>query len=230
MPKVKAVFFDLDDTLINSKTAEHNAICQFKKLFKIFEETDEEYFAKMWHKISVDLYEEYAKGKIDFETQRAKRVKNLFEKFNIEIDDIMARKYFRAYLNLYKANWNLFEDALEILENMQKKYKLVLVTNGDSKQQREKIEKTKIGEYFSRIIISSEVGASKPNKKIFEIACKEIKVKPENCLMIGDSYKLDVEGAKGVGLESIWLNRKNENIVYKNQIKELKELKRFSLL
>lgn len=224
MPKIKAIFFDLDDTLINSKTAQYNAICQFRKLFKIFEEVDEEYFSKIWHEITIKLYEEYAKGKMDFQTQRVKRIKNLFEKFNINIDDKLAQKYFEAYLNLYKANWNLFGDTLETLEDMQKKYKLVLITNGDSKQQREKIEKTKIENYFSKIIISSEVGVSKPKKEIFELACKEINIEPENCLMVGDSYRLDIKGAQNAGLKAVWVNRKNENIEYKNQINELKEL------
>ena len=42
--------------------------------------------------------------------------------------------------------------------------------------------------------------------------------------MIGDSFKIDIEGAQNAGLNAIWINRKNEDIKYDNQIKELKEL------
>ena len=83
---------------------------------------------------------------------------------------------------------------------------------------------TKITNYFNSINISGEIGFSKPSKEIFEIACKRINEKAENCLMVGDSFKLDIQGALNSGLNAIWVNRKNEEIKFEKQIKELKEL------
>ena len=62
-------------------------------------------------------------------------------------------------------------------------------------------------------------------KEIFLTACKALNVKPENAVMIGDKYQVDIEGSINAGLQAIWINRKNEKIDYKWQIKELKELK-----
>ena len=44
--RIKAIFFDLDDTLINSQKAQFNAICEFKKRYKEFEQVDRNEFAK----------------------------------------------------------------------------------------------------------------------------------------------------------------------------------------
>lgn len=224
MAKIKAIFFDLDDTLVNSRKAEKEAAYIFKKQFSEFDNMNKEDFEKLWHKTAIEQYKRYEKGEISYKDHKIGRVKSVFSKFNIKKDDDEAFNIFNIYLKEYQKNWKLFNDATEILEKMKKDYKLVLITNGDSSQQRNKIKKTNIGKYFSEILISGEVGIIKPKKEIFELACKKIGEEPSNCVMIGDNYKLDIEGAKNAGLKTVWVNRKNEESECKNQIKELKEL------
>ena len=227
---IKAIFFDLDDTLINSRKAESIAAGQFKNCFKEFEEIEKDEFEEIWHKIAMEQYAKYSKGEISYSQHRINRINDVFSKFNINRNDEDALKIFDIYLHRYEENWKLFDDAKDVLDNLKTKYKLGIITNGDGIQQRRKIDKTRIDKYFYQIIISSEIGYSKPKKEVFNIACNKIEELPENCIMIGDSFKLDIEGAKNVGLKAIWINRRDENIEYKNQIKELKELLKFDLL
>ena len=224
MSKIKAIFFDLDDTLINSRKAEQKAAAIFKKQFRVFDNINEEEFETLWHQIAIEQYRKYSKGEISYKKHRINRIKAIFSEVNVEKNDEEALEVFNIYLKEYQKNWQLFEDATKILEKIKKNYKLVLITNGDSNQQRKKIKKMKLEKYFSEIFISDEVGVSKPKKEIFELACSKVGEKPENCLMIGDSFKLDIEGAQKAGLNAIWVNRKNEKFKYENQIKELKEL------
>ena len=91
----------------------------------------------------------------------------------------------------------------------------------------EKLEKIGITKYFDQITISSEVGSAKPDKKIFEVTCNKLHVKPEECVMIGDKFKVDVAGGNNLGMASIWANRKNENIDYEMQIKNLNEIYKY---
>lgn len=225
--EIKAVLFDLDDTLVNSKMAEYKAICEFKSLHNEFNQVEDAEFAKSWGKITMEIYEKYHQGKISFEELRIGRMQGLFNYYSINISDENAKEKFKDYQNIYEKNWILFDDAKEVLENLKNKYKLVILSNGDGKQQRKKIEYTGLNKYFSDIVISSEVGYSKPEKEIFEIACKMINLKPENCIMIGDKYKVDVEGSLNAGMHGIWVNRKKEELKYKFQIKELSELKNY---
>ena len=71
------------------------------------------------------------------------------------------------------------------------------------------------------------VGYSKPEKEIFDIACKIVDLKPENCIMIGDKFKVDIQGALNAGMQAIWVNRKKEKLSYEYQIKELNELTKY---
>ena len=224
MSKIKAIFFDLDHTLLNSMKAEREAIHDFIKTVQELNKINEEEFEKEWHKNALELYERYNRREITFERQRIDRVKNTFLKFNIIKNDEEAKEIFKEYLKYYEKNWEVFNDATIVLEQLKNKYKLGIITNGDSVQQRQKIEKTNMDKYFSQIIISSEVGFSKPEKEIFELACIKINEEPKNCIMIGDNLKVDVKGAINAGLKGIWVNRRNEEFEFDNQIRELKEL------
>lgn len=225
--EIKAVLFDLDDTLVNSKKAEHNAICEFKNMYSEFNEVKDYDFANVWSKITMEIYEKYHNGEISFDELRIERMKGLFSNYSINISNEDAQKKFKNYLNIYEKNWILFDDAKEALEELKKRYKLVILSNGDGKQQRKKIEHTGLKKYFSNIVISSEVGYSKPEKEIFEIACKEVNLNPENCVMIGDKYKADIEGAINAGMHGIWVNRKKEYSNFEYQVKELNELTKY---
>ena len=134
---------------------------------------------------------------------------------------------FKQYLSIYEKNWILFDNVEQTLEYLQSKYELCIISNGDGEQQRSKIQRTGLDKYFKNIVISSEVGYSKPQKEIFEIACKIINLKPENCIMVGDKYKVDIEGSLNSGMNGIWINRNKEQSSYEYQIKDLKELTKF---
>ena len=224
---IKAIFFDLDDTLVNSKKAEYNAICEFKKLHSEFNKINDETFANIWNKISMEIYEKYHSGKISFEELRIGRMKELFNNYSINISDEEAKEKFKNYQNIYEKSWILFDDAKEVLESLKSKYKIAIISNGDGKWQRKKIEYTGLNKYFSDVVISSEAGYSNPEKEIFNIACKMVNLKPENCIMIGDKFKVDIEGALNVGMQAIWVNRKKEKLNYRFQIKELSEITKF---
>lgn len=225
--EIKAVLFDLDDTLINSKKAEYNAICEFKTIYAELNEFENNDFAKLWNKVTLETYEKYLNGDITFEELRILRMKRLFNNYHIDISYEDATEKFSIYQNLYEKNWILFDDAIEVLEYLNNKYRLVIVSNGDGKQQRRKIAYTGLNKFFSDIVISSEVGYSKPEKEIFEIACKITGLQPQNCIMIGDKYKVDIEGSLNAGIQGIWVNRKKEQLNYEYQIEELKELTKY---
>lgn len=224
MPEIKAIFFDLDDTLVNSKEAEHDASIEFKKLFKEFDGMEDEYFASLWRKLANEQYERYARKEISFERNRINRIIELFSLVGIEKKDDEAKEIFDKYLYFYEKNWKVYGDVIETLDKLKTQYKLGIITNGNGIQQRKKMELTKIRDFFSEIIISGEVGFSKPSREIFEIACSKIKENPEDCLMVGDNFKLDIQGSENAGLNPIWVNRKNEENEYENQVKELKEI------
>jgi putative hydrolase of the HAD superfamily len=63
------------------------------------------------------------------------------------------------------------------------------------------LEKKNIDKYFDVIILSSDVGVAKPDKRIFEIAAKKLKVPLAECVFVGDSHDSDIHGAHMAGIK-----------------------------
>ncbi|HEV2448953.1 MAG TPA: HAD-IA family hydrolase [Thermoplasmata archaeon] len=63
------------------------------------------------------------------------------------------------------------------------------------------------GEIFASITYSQEVGAEKPEPRIFRLALSRARADPRDVVHVGDSWESDVEGARAVGIAPIWLAR-----------------------
>jgi len=145
------------------------------------------------------------KEKISFEDQRIKRVNKVF---GIK-DPKIANEIFHIYLKEYENNWTLFPGVKPCLEKL-KNRTLGIISNGDFDQQIQKLQNVNIKHYFKTITISSKAGYSKPDPKIFKIACDSVNSKPKNCIYIGDKLKHDAQACEAIGMRGVWLNRKKD--------------------
>lgn len=124
----------------------------------------------------------------------------------------------------------LYEDTLEILDELKGKYQLLLLTNGSPELQHIKLEiSPEIPPYFDHIVISGGFGKGKPDKSIFEHAVEKLSVQKEDALMVGDNINTDILGAVRTGIPSVWINRKgkerNKEIAPTYEITSFSELK-----
>jgi putative hydrolase of the HAD superfamily len=83
----------------------------------------------------------------------------------------------------------------------------MVLTNGPTDMQRLAIQKVNLETYFKAILISGELGVRKPDARIFQMACERLQVQPEDCLMVGDNLSADIEGAKSIGMQTVWMNK-----------------------
>jgi putative hydrolase of the HAD superfamily len=103
----------------------------------------------------------------------------------------------------------LFHDSISVLNSLIGNYKLMLLTNGAPDLQKEKMAGFPgLADYFDEIVISGDFGAGKPDRAIFEHSLKLLSVKKEEAIMIGDNLLTDILGANRIGMKSIWVNRK----------------------
>ncbi|RDI95528.1 HAD family hydrolase [Meiothermus sp. QL-1] len=86
-------------------------------------------------------------------------------------------------------------------------YRLGLVTNGVPDLQREKLEGALLEQYFEVVAVSGELDMGKPERGIFEWACQGLGVEPAECVMVGDNPERDVAGAIQAGMRSVWVKR-----------------------
>jgi putative hydrolase of the HAD superfamily len=84
--------------------------------------------------------------------------------------------------------------------------KLGVISNGMIGSQYVKLETMRIRSLFSAILISEEVGISKPDPRIFHLALEGLQVTASEAIFVGDNPVLDIAGASAVGIRGVWLN------------------------
>jgi len=119
-----------------------------------------------------------------------------------------------------------FSETIDVLEKLKKKYKLVIISNSDCASINQVLDKYDLRKYFKKIYVSCDTGLLKSNKKSFETALKDLKLKKSDVLMVGDSMESDVKAADNVGIKAVLVDR-NERREYENKIKDLTELEKF---
>lgn len=91
--------------------------------------------------------------------------------------------------------------ALETLERLRGRFKLGLVTNGDSDAQRGRMQASGLDRFFDAIVISDEVGCAKPNPRIFRLALAGLGVDARDAIFVGDSIPHDYAGTQAAGID-----------------------------
>lgn len=102
----------------------------------------------------------------------------------------------------------LYPNTLPVLDELSKDYKLALVSNVDSYALSRVLEMTGIGVFFDAIVPSCEYGFVKPDRRLFEIALRELEIKDaRKSVMVGDFPKADIEGGRTARMHTILLSR-----------------------
>jgi len=222
------IFFDLDETLLDFKGAEYLGVMAFYEKYGHVFHLEKDAFYNHWCNISAKHFKRFLSGHLSFDQQKVKRITEIFKAADIAITETEATALFEFYLASFKANWKPFDDVIPCLEIL-KENRLGVLTNGDAKQQRQKLEKLGIAKYFEWVITSGDIGFAKPDLRFFEIACKKTNTSPNECLFISDDLEVDILPCQKMNMRGIWLNRKNKPLIHPTveSITALSELKRF---
>ena len=191
---IKAVIFDMDGVIVDSEPINYEVI-------RIT-------FEKAGVKISKkEFIEEWiVKGTGSREAIKRHNIK-------MSSEDLQKIKK-KIYLDILKRKVKLKPNAKRTIINLHKKYKLALASQGHRYNIDIIVKKFKLSKFFQAIIGKQDVNKGKPNPEIFLKASKELKVKPEECLVIEDTEK-GIIAAKRAGMVCIavpdtWTKKYND--------------------
>lgn len=113
-----------------------------------------------------------------------------------------------VYAERRRAAWRLFPEAAAFLTGLrQRGVPLALVTNGDARQQRDKIDRHDLARWFDVILIEGEMGYGKPDDKVYLAALRRLGVAAADAWMVGDHLEFDVGAPQRLGLRGVWVDR-----------------------
>ena len=97
--------------------------------------------------------------------------------------------------------------ALDVLTRLHGKYRLCAASNGPYAQQVNRLRRAGMLDAFERLFISGQLGAEKPSRVFFDRCLAQLPgVRPEQCLMIGDSLTADIAGGRAAGMHTCWFD------------------------
>jgi len=196
---IRAVFFDIDDTLYSSTDLSSKA-----------RRTAVEHMISKGLEMSAD---EAYEALLRVVRRYGSNYGNHFDRFFI--DELKRPPDYRmiaaaviAYHHTKFVNMRPYPHTVEtILELRTRGYKLGIITDGLPVKQWEKLIRLGLDDFFDTVVISADegVGFSKSDPRIFGVALERIKALPGEAVMVGDKLATDILGANKAGLTSVWL-------------------------
>lgn len=219
MKKYDWVLFDLDETLIR-----FNAEGALRRLLERFDIIFTERHYQEYEKKNRLLWRAYQNGEITIEKLQHERFSAWGDHLNVPPLDLNA-----AFLSEVTNISTPLDGAESLLNTLKGKSKLGVISNGFAEMQRVRIERLGFQDHFHFVITSEQVGAAKPDSKIFLHAFETMKHPPrDKILMVGDALDADILGGINAGIDTCWLNPhkkpSTENIAPHFEVASLKEL------
>lgn len=223
MTMIKAVLIDIDDTIFDFEKCSKNAFKKtLKKLDLFYEEKDFSYF----NKVNDILWTKQKLGELNINQVFIERSNMMSKYFGLDIEKEIFNNLFVEFLYDEIEIVDEIEDLLSYLSN---KYQIFAASNGVYDMQVNRLKKSNLDKYFDEIFVSDKIGFEKPDKRFFQKIMDITKYSNKDLIMIGDSIKSDIIGAKNSNIKSIYFNKENkknsdENFTY--QVKNLSEIKK----
>ncbi|MEK6450240.1 MULTISPECIES: YjjG family noncanonical pyrimidine nucleotidase [Myroides] len=220
------IFFDLDHTLWDFET---NSAKAFEQVIaeSNFPFTSEQ-FLNYYIDINAVYWDKYSLNQVTKEELRVGRIRDTFEALDYESSVEGILKLGDEYIRTLPNFNHLFDGAVELLDYLQQKYRLHIITNGFSEVQQKKLSNSGIEDYFITVTNSELAGVNKPDPQIFHFAMNQAKAKVDEAVMVGDNLLADIKGALGVGMDAIYYNQFDKEvspeIIQVNELIKIKDL------
>lgn len=117
-------------------------------------------------------------------------------------DEEIARRGYEVFFAA-RNELDVFDDVRPALARLRARYRLATLSNGNAD-----LERIGLAGFFSISLNARQVGAAKPDPRGFLRLAEDLGLAPHEVLYVGDDPVLDVAGARAAGLRTVWMNRR----------------------
>lgn len=232
---IKAIFFDLDDTLLWDQKSVKAAFAATCRLAEERYAISADQLEEAVREAARNLYSSYETfpftqmiginpfeglwGNFLDDTEEFKKMKEIVPTYRKDawtlglsamgIDDSEFGVELAERFPQERRNLPfVYDETFKILDGLKGNYQLLLLTNGSPDLQNTKLAITpELVPYFDHIVISGDFGRGKPDPSIFEHALSRMSLKKDEVIMVGDNLMTDILGANRAGIKTVWINR-----------------------
>jgi putative hydrolase of the HAD superfamily len=214
--KPRGIIFDLDDTIIQFDSiadptwrdiceshSVNNTIYDALSLYNAITQT------RKWYWSDKDRHRQ---GRMDLDKTRRTIVEISANKIGIR-DQRLIETIADSYSEEREKRIQFFPGAEETLSYLfQQGISLSLITNGDAKKQRDKVNRFGLERFFRTILIENEIGYGKPDEKVYLKTIREMELEPPDIWSVGDNLEWDVAAPQRLGIYGIWNDYLNKGL------------------
>jgi len=195
------ILFDLDHTLFDFEASK---VAAFAQVMAVEGHENHDELRSILSSVERPLWQQLEAGELRIDDLNRLRFAKLNETADLGADvDRMAANY----LDGLGRSGGLLPGAREVLTDLDRHCTLGLITNGYGAVQRPRMVNFGIGHFFDAVVISGELGISKPDPRFFDEALYQLgHPDRSDVLVVGDSLTSDIAGANASGIDSCWFN------------------------
>ena len=103
-----------------------------------------------------------------------------------------------------------FPETQAIVHSLTDRFRLGILTNGMPPHQHRKLAASGVADVLGAVVASGGIGVGKPDQPAFQAVLDAMRVSADEAVMVGDTFERDVEGAVAVGLRAVWVDRRTK--------------------
>ncbi|PWG00720.1 HAD family hydrolase [Levilactobacillus bambusae] len=205
---IKAVVFDLDDTLYDQFYPFKSALTEtFPDLMPTL---DAMQAFNVYRQSSAAAYAKVDQGRWTRDEMAQNRVNLMLQKQAVPPVTMAEALDFQVYYCANLEEITLFPGFRTAFDELSHQFELGIITNGRTEHQLKKIMQLDLPRWFKRenVLTSEEAGIGKPNPEIFTMMNRRLGLRASEMAYVGDCYSADILGAKRAGWRSCWFNHR----------------------
>lgn len=232
-PRVSGVLLDIDDTIIDTRTAFAVAMDHvFGVWLPHLDEPRRHAALRQWALDPAGHFRAFTRGELTFAEQRRLRAEALHAAFEGPgLDDETFRRWDDGYEAAFRAAWRALPDGVELLDLLRGQgVPFGALTNMGASYQREKL--AAVGLADVRVLVTTDdLGRGKPDPAVFRLACERLGLPPGEVAYVGDELDVDARGARDAGLVGVWVDRhgsgeRPDDVPFVTSLRELPDVVR----
>jgi len=203
---IRAVLFDLDDTLFDHAGCARDALAATQRCHRSLSAMTFDALERTHATLLEELHADVMLGRVPLEEARRERFRRLLAVCGADVDDDLAAHVASTYRDAYLGARRPTAGTAALLAAVKQRARIGIISNNLLEEQQEKLRVCELESFVDALVVSEVVGVSKPDPEIFRVALDRLHCPAPEAVMVGDSWTADIAGARAAGIRAVWFN------------------------